>query len=175
MRRFMCPRLDRSYSVPKEVSRNGAFDGYMPLSSMPRLQHAVRNEAAEVTVEFKFEQGAYGVAQLSGSCSASLEFECQRCLGSCELMVSAVFVLQLAQGDAQMQELPDEVDALVLEGEYLNVTEVIEDELLLQLPLVPAHKNTDCNEYLNRADHTDSPAEQDNPFAVLKSLKTKKS
>jgi len=147
----------------------------MPLSSMPRLLAAVEEEDKAVEVEFQFSRGDYGAPQVSGRCSARLNFECQRCLGSCELDISAVFVLHLARNETQMQELPDEADALLLSDDYLNLTEVIEDELLLQLPLVPMHQNTDCSEYLNRVADTNEPPVRDNPFAVLKNLKTSKS
>jgi uncharacterized protein len=58
----------------------------------------------------------------------------------------------------------------------LDVLAVIEDELLLSLPLVPMHEEADCSDALNAYQHKreaeESAAEPtQNPFAVLAALK----
>jgi uncharacterized protein len=58
----------------------------------------------------------------------------------------------------------------------LDLRELVEDELLLALPLVPRHDT--CPVPLNLTVdpvETDAPAERKNPFAALQALKTRRS
>ena len=80
--------------------------------------------------------------------------------------------------DAQSasKELPDEWDVVTVDDEPLDLVQLIEDELLLQLPDFPKHQDGECE--LQTQIHSHSRAQQqgqvlaepqkENPFAVLK-------
>lgn len=104
---------------------------------------------------------------------------CQRCLQPFQqsLAVDAKvrFVRDEAQAEALDAELEEDVLAL---PRWLDLRTLIEDELLLALPLVPRHER--CPEPLptgssDRAEDEDQANERPNPFAVLQALKTGKS
>jgi uncharacterized protein len=85
-----------------------------------------------------------------------------------------VFVKTEAEAEALDEEVPEDCDVLVL-TKALNVQELIEDELLLALPLVPRHDPA-CPEPLIVVPGHDEPgADQEepepHPFAVLAKLK----
>ena len=70
-----------------------------------------------------------------------------------------------------------------MEEDGLNILEVIEDELILSLPLVPVHADVNCNAFLNALTQAETGAiskeknvadEKQNPFSVLASLKEKR-
>ena len=103
---------------------------------------------------------------------------CQRCLQPVDLPLALERDFLFAPTEEQAQAWDaerDEADVLVL-SKSLNILELVEDELILELPLVPRHDA--CPQPLvatNCAPEGDemSPKvkEGDNPFAVLAQLK----
>ena len=98
--------------------------------------------------------------------------ECQRCLRPMLLPLHAERRIFFVEGEDAAAALDTEAEDDVLAlTPALDLRELIEDELLLALPLVPRH--ADCPEPLPRAfveDHAADPA--DNPFAALAVLKS---
>ena len=64
------------------------------------------------------------------------------------------------------------LDAIDSDAGYIDIFEVVEDELILGLPLVALHEDTDCNQHWPVAETHDETGGKDNPFAVLQQLKT---
>jgi uncharacterized protein len=68
---------------------------------------------------------------------------CQRCLKPVDIAVESDRVLYLANSEAEAERLEaaladDDIDVMVA-GKSLDLAGVIEDEVLLSLPLVPMH------------------------------------
>jgi uncharacterized protein len=106
---------------------------------------------------------------------ARLPLTCQRCLGLVEehllLERSLRFVADEATAAALDDELEDDVLAL---QPAPNLRELVEDELILALPLVPRHEI--CPKALPRPDQAgEEVVEAPHPFAVLAQLKQGKS
>lgn len=98
--------------------------------------------------------------------------ECQRCLQPMRLPVHAERRFFFVEGEDAAAALDAESEDDVLAATpALDLPELIEDELLLALPLVPRHAS--CPEPLPRAFTEDDPAidPADNPFAALAALK----
>ena len=101
---------------------------------------------------------------------ASLALVCQRCLGPVEtpLMAQRSFLFVAGEETAAQLDADSEDDVLAL-TRSLDLQELVEDELLLALPLVPRHEL--CPQPLPM-EHGDAPDEErPNPFAALAALK----
>ena len=103
---------------------------------------------------------------------ASVPLTCQRCLGPVETPLSVDrwfrFVADEATADAEDED--SEEDVLVFQPAF-NLVELIEDELIMALPLVPMHEV--CPTALPTSAGPvieDAPA-RPNPFAVLQQIK----
>jgi uncharacterized protein len=95
---------------------------------------------------------------------------CQRCLGpvSTELLVDRAFHFVPDESLAERLDADSEDDVLVL-ARWMDLQELVEDELLLALPLVPRHDQ--CPQPLPQP-VDDLPEEpEENPFAMLAALK----
>ncbi|MDF0606020.1 YceD family protein [Neisseriaceae bacterium TC5R-5] len=102
--------------------------------------------------------------------SVALELRCQRCLEtlSYPLRTDAVITLFTQQEKLEQAcELDEDLDAILAEPE-LDVKALIEDEIIMGLPLAPKH-DVCANEALALA-----KADKPNPFAVLAALKKSK-
>ena len=104
--------------------------------------------------------------------TTEVTLECQRCLQPMRIPLRAERRIFFVDGEdtAAALDAQSEDDVLALAPAF-DLAELIEDELLLALPLVPRHEH--CPEPLPRAWVEDDPAIEpaDNPFAVLAALK----
>lgn len=104
----------------------------------------------------------------------SLPLTCQRCLGPADIEVAVVrdfrFVETEAQAEAEDEEA--EEDVLVLSRDF-DLLALVEDELLMELPLVPRHAVCpgDVKLAVQDADFEAASAAKPNPFAALAGLK----
>ena len=103
---------------------------------------------------------------------------CQRCLGPAEVPVTVErsFRFVATEELAQEQDDESEEDVLVVSREF-DLAALIEDELLMALPLVPRHEVCPTAVTLT-AEDPDFEAvsgQKQNPFAVLAKLQGRKS
>lgn len=74
--------------------------------------------------------------------------------------------------------LPESYEPLLLEESTVSLLEMIEDELILLLPLVAKHNTSECHVEQDFAASPalvhDEPTEDQNPFAALEQLKKTK-
>jgi uncharacterized protein len=107
---------------------------------------------------------------------ATVPLTCQRCLHPVpvELLIEQDFRFVADEATALAEDDESEEDLLVLE-ESLDLMGLIEDELLMSLPLVPMHPACLSEQVPTSKEEEAILAEaKPNPFAVLASLKTRK-
>ena len=99
-----------------------------------------------------------------------------------ELKVSSQFVLQNTQEEVDNFPLDNDDEDALLNSHHFDLIELFEDEILLNLPLIPKHELKDCGSKdivvmgVLAKDSLEIPSEEDqntpsNPFARLKNLK----
>lgn len=163
--------------------REGArLEARTPLAAMPRLAASVLAPDDGVAAEVAWSaQGtlrpvAVGAPELWVELAAEVpvHLECQRCLKPLAWPLKAERRLRFVHGEDEAARLDEENedDVLALEART-DLRSLVEDELILALPLVPTH--ADC-ELPAGAGAEAEPAEADaepHPFAALASLRGK--
>ncbi len=148
--------------------KDGAsLSGVLSEAQLPRL-------AAEVlpTTGFSAAWEAQGVSPdyLNLTLKATVQMRCQRCLGAMVEVIDVSYRFQFVTDEATaqaMDESSDEVDTLVHSRQF-DLQEMVEDEMLMALPLVCLHEN--CPEAGVAAF---LPVDtKPNPFSILKNLKS---
>ena len=162
-------KLQQTYRITAELGRNASFSGEIPLSKMPRLASLVMQDDAIIRVNFEFGSNAYQHAAIKGHYTAELTVQCQRCLEPMVQTIDQDFELLIDASEEDIQSF--EVDTVYTSDGYVDVFEVIEDELILALPIISMHEDTSCNKYLQSDAAQDQATVKNNPFEVLKSLK----
>jgi uncharacterized protein len=147
-------------------------NGSYRLEDLPRLRDCLADTRGEVCFSLEFSRDRQHRACLHGTVEAVLHLQCQRCLETMSFTVDSKVALAFVEGLDQAERLPDELDPQLVEGGRVSFKDLVEDELLLALPQVPAHPAGQCgSDLLGRSDESGANAEHKNPFAVLAELK----
>ncbi len=133
-----------------------------------RLADVLR--ATDTTVDFRLSGavGQDGKARLFLQVQAKLSLICQRCLEGLDfnLHTNTEFVVVADESAIPSEdEESDDYDYLLADP-AMHVLQLVEDEILLALPLAPAHAAGNCE-----LAYRDDSNKKTNPFAVLQSLK----
>lgn len=108
---------------------------------------------------------------------ATLPLVCQRCLGPVDvpMAVQRSFRFVADEATAAAEDDTAEEDLLAL-SRHFDLVELVEDELLMELPVAPRHEACPQPVKMSAADpdFEAAAAEKENPFAVLGRLKAGK-
>ncbi len=154
------------------------------LSHFTRLMQDLRGQSPDIalawTARAEMRLGASGQQEpwLHLALDTALPLVCQRCMGPVDVSVASrrVFRFVASEDEALAQDEECEEDLLVVSREF-NLQELIEDELLMEVPLIPRHEACPTPVQLEAVDaEFDAPASaKPNPFAALSGLVTNKS
>ena len=126
------------------VARGSTLDLSFPVSSLERLAalSPLAGEAARLTARFTFRSGSEGRPQVHLVVAGVVPLVCQRCMAPLDLPVAVDVLLTLVCNDAEAAGLADPFETVLLADGELVPAEVVEDEVLAALPLVPKHSET---------------------------------
>lgn len=139
------------YVDPLRLAEAGqVLKGQVAVSAMPRLVSALRTAAQDVPVsaaqgmvdaDLTFGVDGQGIRYVRGSLRTELAVICQRCLQPMMLPLRVDIALGMAHTLDETERLPAEYEPLMLEAESQPqlLASIIEDELLLALPVAPVH------------------------------------
>lgn len=160
----------------KAVKAELLFSGEAGSVDLPRLADALKVTGAgadwPVRYSLRFGRDASEKAVVVGQVSLTVRPICQRCLSQVVLSLECDISVALISDEAQAEDLPDHLDPVLVEDGAMRPLDLVEDELLLALPQVPMHLEGECAD-LYQLDPVpeETVTEQENPFAVLASLK----
>lgn len=154
------------------VAARRQFEGALPLAAMSRLGGSLADSEGECRFALEFGQDLLQVPFVELTIDAGLPLVCQRSLERFVFPVKTVQRLGLIRDEADEAALPPGYEALLVPGDgLLRPADLVEDELVLALPVVPLAP--DCAP----VDRTWSAGEEEiqaaSPFAALASLKKK--
>ena len=162
--------LPTSANFMRMVELNRTIEGYFPLVKLERLGETLLSNEGYVNAKLEFGHSV-GFACIKAKASANLLVMCQRCLKPMETEITGGFKFAIIDSEDDIELLPDEFEPYLLEGEEQSIIDIIEDELLLSLPMVTVHENT-CSEFLvHQEKERDAAKAAAHPFAALKALK----
>jgi uncharacterized protein len=145
----------------------------LPLASLPRLRDSLAATDGAVDFDLEFGKDDLGVAHLRVRADASLPLTCQRTLEVFRLPVHVDARLGLIAQEADEAALPGGYEPLLTTDGAVHLADVVEDELILALPVVPVKPGAEHREPAFAGTVRDDAKETGNPFAVLQNLKHK--
>lgn len=137
-------------SLPKTIDpwrlikKHAELIGDLPLREFPRLQ-AMHDQGAQMAhVELFFQITKEGVPLIKGKVQATLQLICERCNDAMEYKMEQSIMLSPVKDDEAAKRLPGDIDPLLLTETDTVLAQIIEDEILLNLPMVTKHDDAHC-------------------------------
>ena len=151
------------------------LDGLVKLVDMHRLNASRQNisDDERVTVQLSFGLDEQRLPYVKGHLQASIGLQCQRCLERFTYEIISDFALAIVKTLDEEKALPEQYESAMVHEGQLALRELIEDELILNLPIIPRHELDTWQVKLPQTDSGWKENEGENPFKVLQSLKHK--
>jgi uncharacterized protein len=155
-------QLPQQINILRETDRGTDLNGALAIKGMTRLAPLLLNDDGEVIVNLQFGKDKEGWRFVKGKTDASVSMTCQRCLQPVSVELNGEFDLSPVLSDSQAKSLPSHYEPLLVERDGQSLLPIIEDELILQLPLVPMHDTEEC--HAKTAVVNEEQTVVDNPF-----------
>ena len=171
----------RRLNLQEFAQRGRALHGSIAVAELPRLAsslHATEAQLGELQVrwslrgELREQPGGAAQPVVRLRVRAELPMTCQRCLQASTQSIDDEAVLRLVDEEPELD--PEEIESdeeAYCARHPVDVAELIEDQLILALPLVPMHAS--CPQPLPGGGEAPSAPEKASPFAVLAGLRGK--
>lgn len=170
----------RHLDVRAFARAQAVLHGSTAMADWPRL-HA---DAAQTQGEVRWQLhgqwrtvvGGEEQPWLSLQAQARIPLVCQRCLTpvACDIAVDRAFRFVADEAQAELQDEQSDEDVLVWSRSF-DALDLVEDELIMALPMVPLHETCPSLPAAMGVDETSGARERPNPFAVLSTLRKPKS
>ncbi len=170
------PEPSLTYIDPFSLANNeSTVEREVSLGSMQRLAELVIKSTGDAAVSLHFGSDPLGFRVMQGEIVAPVTMKCERCLKPMPVEVVATVNVGLVKNSKQAKNLPGQYEPLLLESdEPVSLTELVEDELILSLPIAPRHELKErCIDLDEYTAEEGSQEEKKNPFAALAALKEK--
>jgi DUF177 domain-containing protein len=164
----------RPFINSPDFARNGwEISGEVQLVELTRLQDILENPQGTLSYTVQGGVEKHGNHFLDVRAAGLCRLRCQRCLNGLDYPVLLDTRL-LLRDQASLDALDDntagseegERDSILADA-HLNVLDLLEEEILLSLPIAPKHELGACQ----ATDDESTRMEEKNPFAVLAELR----
>ena len=150
------------------------FSGSLDLAGLARLAPLLGSRTGTLDVRLTLDRDEAGIRFLAGRVTGPLQLVCQRCLGAMEFTVDSEFRLGLVRSEEEAERLPSGYEPLLVDMEPMPLAKIVEDEVLLALPIVALHGKPHPCAARQHQEPLPEGAQRENPFAVLAQLKRDK-
>ena len=157
------------------------IDGTVALERLSRFRSTLASDTATISARLQFSVNKSGQKLIGGKLSADVEVCCQRCLQPFVINLADDINLVLFSNEAVAAvQLGSKLEPWICEDYRLDLASVVEEQLILCMPIVNYHPGENCLDKLDykkqgetqkslaeSETHTDSTT---NPFSVLRTL-----
>ncbi|AJC66777.1 MULTISPECIES: 23S rRNA accumulation protein YceD [Dickeya] len=169
-------KLPLTLDAVRTAQKRLDYVGVYTAEQVMRVAESVVSVDSDVNATLSFNIDSQRLAVIDGQADVTVTLLCQRCGKTFEHQVHTTFCFSPVISDEQAEALPEAYEPIeVNEFGEVDLLAMVEDELILSLPIAPVHDSEHCE--VSEADmvfgQLPAEAEKPNPFAVLASLKRK--
>jgi uncharacterized protein len=174
---LMSEQLPRNIEPFRFAEKGRRLEGRLPLTNMARLAPSIEASTGEVRFELEFGVDLIGSRYMKGHLHADLQMRCQRCMDNMTVTIDTELSNGLVKNKQEADNLSMDYEPMMVDGdEPVLLADIIEDELILGLPIVAMHgEDTDCStKFAGNPVVEEEIVKKPNPFAALVDLKKSK-
>ncbi|MGB1800686.1 MAG: YceD family protein [Gammaproteobacteria bacterium] len=147
------------------------IEGSLQLDSFERLKDDLLENTGKLSFSLSFDFDESGVCVIESDIDTQVVLECQRCLKPVSININKKSLLAVVESKDEIDSLAKEYEPLQMSEETVSTKQLIEDELLLSIPLAAFHAEEECSgkTVLDKINEDAKPK----PFAALAALKKK--
>lgn len=119
------------------------IDFAIPLAEFPRLSPQLADKNGEIRGHVRFAR-EIGIPVADVELNGELTLECQRCFGHLSFPVKSRERVAMVAGAEEADRVPTGRETILAPEHRISIRELVEEELLLALPLVPLHEPEEC-------------------------------
>lgn len=170
--------LPKYFDPRKYAAQEVSIEGRLLLNQFPELCAALASDEGDafVHLDFRVDEDRRYIA--TGSIKSTVQVECQRCLEPAPIELEVDLSIGFVYDEDHAKNLPGDYDPVVMTDGEVVLADMVEQELLLALPIVAYHPESGCNpvalKYASSTDDAPDDENKPNPFSILASLKAKK-
>lgn len=165
----------------KLAAHGGEVAGEAPLEQFQRLTSYLFDAVGNVEFKLVFGETEKGMPFVTGRISTVVRRECVNCSHAVEEKVDFIPQIVVVKSEDEASELDEALDPVILTDEKIELVNLIEDEIILALPILARHPEGQCDPsyYTWKAEQetqkkNDGATQKENPFSVLAKLKKSK-
>lgn len=169
--------LPRYFDPRKYAANEVALAGTLALNELEELSVLLASNEGDVSVNLNFKVDEDRRYIASGNLTAQVEMICQRCMKPAPYDVDIDLMLAFVYDEEHAKSLPAEYDPVIMNDGEVVLAKMVEEELILALPVVAYHEESGCNpialKYASSTDEATDDEQKPNPFSILAQLKAK--
>jgi uncharacterized protein len=161
--------LDTSDAARRAITRSGTLE----VALAPRLAEALADPVGAISYEYRGRIDAQGRAAATLHLRAQLALRCDRCGEPASVGIDETGHFFFVDDEAVFARLPveDVEEEPLLGSPRFDLRALIEDQVLLALPMSPRHETCLPREPEVEGETTEPQPERPHPFAALAALK----
>ena len=141
----------------------GSLQGELPIASLTRVLDMLVDSAGDLSYRVEGRLSSRNRPQLMVHLNGVLSVCCQRCLEGIDYRLELRRVLEFVDEELTQEEIEDDSKDFLPAQREFDVVELIEDEVILDLPSAPRHESCALPD-------TGQGTGKSSPFSVLKGL-----
>ncbi len=138
--------LPAAILVRKLLEQRACLQGEVPVDRLGHLAEAVLGFASPVIASLQFGNADDGHAYCEVVVTVDVQMQCQRCLEPVTVALGTNSRVRLVD-DIESPSLTKDIEPVLLEKGELNIVELVEEELLLALPIIAKHRSAPNPDY----------------------------
>lgn len=162
------PDRSTEYFDPFIIAERGRdYKGAIPLSRLDRLHDSLIDRRGAVRYQLLFSKEDK-IHTVTGWVEAELGLQCSVCMNKMIVSVKTEIGLGIVASLEEAARLPGVYEPLPVVDRRLRIKDVIEEELLLAIPIIPRHEECTIAKPIDQRPMQKTP----NPFLILAGLNT---
>lgn len=139
--------------LPKQIDplhlcdRGARLEGEVALAGLKRVAEVTHEKTGVIKISLEFARDKQGFRTICGKIAGHLQLVCQRCMQPLTYPLDIAVKLSPVMTEAQaknLQGLPKDFDALIVDSESMLLADMIEEEIILNLPIIANHEAGKC-------------------------------
>jgi len=165
----------KTFIQPRKLAnKNGELRYNWKVENFKRLDGLLFSNNGDINIHLRGKYDDRQRCLIDAHITANVQLECQTSFEAIDYQIDKAITYCTVISEDQIDDLEDEYEALLLDEGHVDIQQVIEDELILALPIIANKASDEVRVEMSYGELPPEDENKKNPFTVLKGLDIKK-